>query len=159
MSNSFSHNAVQVDPEHIHVLVWAGLWLADAQDGEPLFWVVLDDDGRVAELPRLTPHTADAVGQMLLDTNTRAVNDDTGRDDLYIYSYREPTSREWNQLEILKAVQFYEHQNIILDDWHRCPAYYFCKVLTSRMLYQLPGFLSAPGHITATTLPAALRPF
>ncbi|MGD9622363.1 MAG: hypothetical protein AB7G47_20260 [Mycolicibacterium sp.] len=155
--SDYDAHTVQIDLEHIHVLVWAGLWLEDAQK-TPLAWPVVSGNGRVEGLSRLTADTADTVGQMLVDTNTRAVNDDTGQDNLYIYSYREPHHREWNQVEILKAVQFYEYQNTINDDWHLCEAYYFCQVLKSRMMHQLPGFLGAPWHITADILPAQGQP-
>lgn len=87
MSTNDDYTTVLVDPEHINVMIWAGLWLREAQHNEPLAWPVLDEFGRPHHLAVLDNATADAAGQMLLDTNARAVNNEQGRDQLYVYSY------------------------------------------------------------------------
>lgn len=159
MSEPDRYNAILIDPEHINVMIWAGLWIEDALGGQSLCWPVVADDGTVIDLARLTRGNADTVGQMLVNTNTRAVNDDNGLDDFYIYSYTEPVRREWSIVEILKAIQFYERQNAINDNWHRCDAYYFCQILKSALIHQLSGWLGAPEHITSATMPALVKPY
>lgn len=145
MSTNDDYTTVLVDPEHINVMIWAGLWLKEAQHNEPLAWPVLDNA------------TADATGQMLLDTNARAVNNEQGRDQLYVYSYTPPRYRNWQVIEILRAIDFYTYQGAALDYWIYSEAYFFSSVLASRLVQQMPGYLSAAPHITPQTQPAMAK--
>ncbi|MCA4741556.1 hypothetical protein QRB41_27545 [Mycobacterium avium subsp. hominissuis] len=146
-------DTVLVHPEHINVLIWAGLWLGQAQ-GVTLQWSTCTEQGQWVT-KYLTPQTADSVGQMLVDTNTRAVNTQYGRDDMYVFSYQPPRRHEWGIVEILKAIDYYEHQGAQNDDWPYSEAFFFCFALTAMAIQQLPGYRQAPWHITPATPPAA----
>ncbi|MEN4460901.1 hypothetical protein VXE65_02590 [Mycolicibacterium conceptionense] len=157
MSTNDDYTTVLVDPEHINVMIWAGLWLKEAQHNEPLAWPVLDELGQHRHLATLDNATADATGQMLLDTNARAVNNEQGRDQLYVYSYTPPRYRNWQVIEILRAIDFYTYQGAALDYWIYSEAYFFSSVLASRLVQQMPGYLSAAPHITTQTQPAMAK--
>ncbi|WP_157680456.1 hypothetical protein [Mycobacterium dioxanotrophicus] len=147
-------DTVLVEPEHINVMIWAGLWIKAAQYNEPLQWPVLDEHGEPLYLNMLEQHTADSVGQMLLDTNAAAVNSEHGRNNAYVYSYAEPQYCNWQVIEILRAIDFYTFQCAQLENWIYTEAYFLCSVLASRLVQQIPGYLTAAPHITATTQPA-----
>ena len=61
-------SAFIVDPEHINVLIWAGL--QHVPGSAPLRWRF----GNPTDLAELTPATATHVGRMLLEENTASVN-------------------------------------------------------------------------------------
>jgi hypothetical protein len=83
-------SAFIVDPEHINVLIWAGL--QHVPGSAPLRWRF----GNPTDLAELTPATATHVGRMLLEENTASVN------HLYnehhapnlTYTYRPPPAHE-----------------------------------------------------------------
>jgi hypothetical protein len=145
-------DTVLLDPEHIHVLVWAGIWLGEAQQ-LILEWSHCDDADKWTTR-YLARDTADEVGQMLVDTNAHAVNKERCTDEQYVYSYEPPQHHEWQIVEILKAIDFYEYQGAQNDDWPYSQAFYFCFALRARAIRHMPGYLTAPWHITAATTPA-----
>ena len=85
-------SAFIVDPEHINVLIWAGL--QHVPGSAPLRWRF----GNTTDLAELTPATATHVGRMLLEENTASVN------HLYnehhapnlTYTYRHPRHTSWS---------------------------------------------------------------
>lgn len=145
-----------VDPEHINVMLWCGLLLEEAQ-GTAVQWPVFDEDGQLRHFDILELHVANEVGQMLLDTNARALKTVTDEDNAYIYSYTAPRHGTWSIVEILKAVQFYESQTLHIPDWFGSDAFYFCQALRARAVMQLAGYLGATYHLTAGILPAQER--
>ena len=60
-------SAFIVHPEHINVLIWAGL--RHLRGGAPLGWVF----GNPTDVAELTPENATSVGRMLLEENTAGV--------------------------------------------------------------------------------------
>lgn len=138
-------------PEHINVMLWAGLGIAAAD--EPVFWPVLDTEASFLGRDELTPTTADRIGQMLVDTNAEAVNTQHGQDHAYVYAYREPRYPYWSDIEVIKAVHFYEWQGAQLDNWITSPAFFFCRALTERLIQRCPGYAEAASHITEAHLP------
>lgn len=150
-------DTVLVHPEHVNVLIWAGIWLGDAQH-LVLQWSYCDEATGQWITQQLTRETADAVGQMLVDTNARAVNNEHGKDDVYVYSYQPPQHHEWQIVEVLKAIDFYEYQGAQNDDWPYSAAFYFCYALRARAIAQIPGYRAAAWHITTETTPALTTP-
>lgn len=146
-------DTVLVHPEHINVLIWSGIWLGEAQNFV-LQWSHRDETSGQWTTRHLSRETADAVGQMLVDSNTSAVNKEHGKDDVYVYSYRPPQHHEWQIVEVLKAIDFYEYQGAHNDDWPYSSAFYFCYSLRARAISHLPGYYTAAWHITGTTAPA-----
>ena len=142
-----------VEPEHLHVMLWAGLWLGHI-DAEPVFWPVLDQAGAMAHRDELTHATLDRIGQMLVDANAAAVNAVHGRDECYVYGYHDPRHAQWSTVEVLKAIHVYEWQCAPDPGWLYSPAFLFCRGLTERVIHYLPGYEQACGHITAAELPA-----
>ena len=61
-------SAFIVHPEHINVLIWAGLH--HLRGGAPLRWVF----GNPTDVAELTAENATSVGRMLLEENTASVN-------------------------------------------------------------------------------------
>lgn len=148
-----SDDTVLLHPEHINVLIWAGIWLGDVQNAA-LEWSCHDDATEQWATRQLTRETADVIGQMLVDTNVRAVNKEHGRDELYVYSYEPPRHHEWQIVEVLKAIDFYEYQGAQNADWPYSDAFYFCFALRARAIAHMPGYSAAPWHITTETAPA-----
>ena len=142
-------SAFIVDPEHIHVLIWAGL---RHHRGWELRWYY-DNPTRVGVL---TGDTVDTVGQMLLDANTASVNaryrEDTEAGD---YRWRTPRSTGWTPVEVIKALQCYIYQSCEVPDWDGSQAERFCDSLLDALISALPGYAAAPWTITTTATPAA----
>ncbi|APA78440.1 hypothetical protein BB737_08560 [Mycobacterium avium subsp. hominissuis] len=150
-------DTVLLHPEHINVLIWAGIWLGDAQNAV-LEWNFHDDVTEQWITRRLTRETADVIGQMLVDTNARAVNQEHGSDELYVYSYQPPRHHEWQIVEVLKAIDFYEYQGAQNPDWPYSDAFFFCFALRAHAIAHMPGYGTAPWHITTETAPALCSP-
>jgi hypothetical protein len=138
---------------------WSGRghWLKVAQHDLPLQWPVLDEHGQLDHLNTLEPETAEPLDKCSWIPNARAVNAEHNADHLYVYSYSQPRHVKWQIVEILRAVDFYTYQAAQNTDWLHCEASFFCSVLTSRLVQQIPGYLGASPHITATTWPAMAK--
>lgn len=146
------HRAVAIDHEHINVMLWAGLWLKIAHNGEPLMWPVTDDHGDVVAVHTLEPANADAVGHMLIDANTAML---TQAQPGPAYHYTVPRHAQWQIVEILRAVHFYTDQQLAhAPGWLHSQAAQFCQALQYRLIVQMPGYLGSPGHITPAVTPA-----
>ena len=61
-------SAFIVHPEHINVLIWAGLH--HLRGGAPLHWRF----GDPTDVAKLTPENPTSIGRMLLEENTTSVN-------------------------------------------------------------------------------------
>ena len=145
--------AFVVHPEHINVLLWAGL--KDPRLGA-LRWD--HPNTNPTNSTELQPETASETGQMLLDINIAAVS------HLYNepaepqhYTYRPPRHRHWTNVELLKALHCYQYQADEHPDWHNTQARAFCRALEKRLIYRLPGYNEGPWAIEPTTRPAADR--
>lgn len=143
---------IEIDHEHINVLVWAGLWLKIAHDDVPLSWPVTNPAGEVVAVGTLEPATADQVGAMLVNANTATLARPATAPR---YRYAPPRHTQWQIVEILRAVHFYTDQQLAhAPGWLHTEAAQFCQALQYRLAVQLPGYLSSPGHITASATPA-----
>jgi len=109
-------SAFIVDPEHIHVLLWATSRTTSPYG--PLAWYY-DNPTRKGEL---TPDTRDDVGQMLVDENAASVNYRYDEDDAYIYAYQQPQHTTWTDVEILKALDCYQYQSCEHPAWRDMPS-------------------------------------
>lgn len=144
-------SAFLVDPEHIHVLVHAGL--SRKYVGIPFTWYYRDANNQ-EHYERLNDATADRVGQMLLDANAASVNHRYDEDELYVYSYRAP-QYTWSPVEVLKAIHCYQYQACEPDDWKSSEANAFCDYLTHHVINKMAGYDAAPWAITTSSTPAS----
>ncbi|MDQ1246119.1 MAG: hypothetical protein QG597_486 [Actinomycetota bacterium] len=144
-------SAFIVDPEHIHVLLSAGLRYRYYQ--MPLSWC-WDNPTRQGQL---TVETVDQVGDMLTEANIASVNHRYGEDNpLGGYRYQSPRQAGWSIGELLHALDCYEHQSCERDDWQSTEAHAFCQALRTQLITALPGYDSGPWSITARSVPAAV---
>ena len=147
-------SAFVVHPEHINVLLWAGL--KDPRLGA-LRWD--HPDTNPTRSSELQPETATETGQMLLNINIAAVshlynNEPAKPQD---YTYRPPQQRHWTNVELLNALHCYQYQVDEHPDWQSSPARTFCEALEKRLIYRLPGYSDGPWAINPTSRPAAAR--
>lgn len=143
-----------VHPEHINVMLWAGMRIGRYR-GKPIEWKEdpAEFDSTVTDV--LERPVADYVGQMLLDANRRAVQDDGP----LIYAYSPPAHDRWSLLEVLAAIECYEAQTQRLTGWHRTPAHAFCRALElavhRQLVRQLPSAGRSPNyHLTDESTPS-----
>ena len=142
-------SAFVVHPEHINVLIWAGL-----QD--PRLGALRWQTARLAE--ELQPENASEVGQMLLDANVAAVNYVYGEtSETETYRYYPPRQRGWTGVELLIALHCYRYQSDEHPDWEGSQAQAFVDALESRIVHRLPGYTSGPWAITPHSIPAAAK--
>ncbi len=144
-------SAFIVDPEHIHVLLWAAS--RPAGHYGPLSWY-FDKPTREG---RLTADTRDAVGQMLVDENAASVNYRYDEDDLFIYAYQRPRHTTWSTVDLLKALHCYEYQACEHAGWRDSQAHAFCRAFEHRLIQALPGYDDGPWAISRLDVPAAAR--
>ncbi len=143
---------IEIDHEHINVMLWAGLWLKVAHKNVPLTWPVTDTGGDVVAVHTLEATNADRVGRMLIADNTATL---AGPVFAPRYSYSAPRHTQWQIVEILRAVQFYRDQQLaFVPGWLHTEGAHFCNALQYRLTVQIPGYLGSPGHITPTVVPA-----
>lgn len=129
-------SAFLVDPEHINVLIHAGM---DRQYGAKygaMSWYF----GNPLDRQQLLCENADAVGQMLLDANAASVNCRYAEENSYVYSYIRPQAIDWAPVELLKAIACYEYQSCEVRDWQGSAAWAFCQSLTKSIIRALPGW-------------------
>jgi hypothetical protein len=100
----------------------------------------------------LTPHTKDAVGQLLMDENVRSVQHRYNRDTFEelpgpvdktgIFDYRHiESSVAFDPIVLLKQIACYEYQSCERPDWPQTDAYAFCQVVRSLAEAALPDDL------------------
>lgn len=163
-------SAFVVDPEHVNVMIWAGLepsrympvlrWTTDIiennmphPDAEPDY----SGFGRPYNVFELRPDSKNRVGQMLLDVNAASVNYRYSENNAFIYGYQRPRDTHWSVPELLKAIHCYEYQTCERSDWEQSEAYAFCKALERRLINKLPGYDDGPWEITASSVSAYER--
>jgi len=142
-----------VNPEHIHVLIRAGLphagivlrWTADDTATPTQANGLTEPNG--TRYRELRSTSADAVGQMLVDANAASIAASWGEDRAYVYSYRHPRRSEWSQVEILKAIDGYAHQASETPGWSTSEAARFCDALRHLTIRRLPDYDRAPSWL------------
>jgi hypothetical protein len=142
-------SAFVVDPEHIHVLLWA----AQNYSTPRTFAWIYDNPMRVGHL---APYTFDQVGQMLIDANTASVNHrrhPTTPQQSCRYRYTPPLHTSWSIIELLNALECYEYQSGQPDQWESSQAYAFCREMQKTLTAQLPGYDKGPWAITRRSRP------
>ena len=146
-------SAFIVHPEHINVLIWAGLY--HLRGNAPLRWGF----GNPSDVAELTPDNATHVGRILLEENTASVNYryNEHHDIASSYTYRQPRHTGWSLPELLNAVHCYQHQACEHPGWETGQAHAFCESLQRRLIHLLPGYANGPWAITNTSVPAAHR--
>lgn len=146
-------SAFLVNPEHINVMLHAGL--TTINPGQLLTWYYDDEDG-ATQHTRLEHNNADHVGQMLVDANARSVNYRYNEDNAYVHAYRKPRHTAWTPAELLLAIHGYEYQTCETPDWIGSQAWAFCQALSKHIIRQLPGYRDAQTwEITPATTPLA----
>lgn len=151
-------SAFVVDLEHIHVLIHAGLgagadrdratWAADPADlSESSLENGLEGSANVLNLPRwrkLTPDSASAVGQILLDANVHSVNFRYSESEpAETYTYAPPRNTRREPVEIIKAVQCLEYQSCEFPEWRESEAARILEAILHGALRKLPGMSDA----------------
>lgn len=143
---------IEIDHEHINVMLWAGLWLKVAHNNVPLTWPVTNTGGEVLAVHTLEATNANQVGRMLVADNIHTLARPVFAPR---YGYTVPRHTQWQIVEILRAVHFYRDQQLaFVPGWLHTEAAHFCQALQYRLTVQIPGYLSSPGHITPTVVPA-----
>lgn len=148
-------SAYLVDPEHIHVLLWA----ADRPIAPPnptLRWLY-DNPTRVNQLEP-DGSNRDELGQMLLDENADSLNhlyDNTSAAG--DYRYQRPQHTEWSIAELLNALDAYTYQACERPEWNRSLAKAFCDALRDRFISEIPGYHQGPWTITPRSIPASVK--
>lgn len=145
-------SAFVVHPEHINVLIWAGLH--HLRSHAPLRWGF----GNPSDIAELTLDNATAVGRILLEANTASVNhlyDELHDNVAARYTYRQPRHTGWSLPELLNALHCYEHQTCEHPGWNTSQAHAFCQALQQRLIHLLPGYTDGPWAITTTSAPRA----
>jgi hypothetical protein len=141
-----------VDPEHIHVMLWAGMERRYGGRCSPLSWYWGNPDERGV----LDHQSADAVGQMLLDANAASVNARYDEDNAYVCQYQRPRYRSWQPVELLKAIECYEYQACEVHDWPQTQAYAFCQALRKAVIRGIADYSDAgTWSITSSSTPLA----
>jgi hypothetical protein len=142
-------SAFIIHPEHINVLIWAGL---HHLRGGWLF-------GNPTDVAELTAENATSVGRMLLEENTASVNHlhREHHDINTSYTYRQPSHTGWSLPELLNALHCYQLQAGEHPGWETGQGHAFCQALQQRLIHLLPGYADAPWAITDTSVPAAHR--
>ncbi len=143
-----------VDPEHLNVMLWAGMSIG-IHRGAAVQWKEFPTDPHSVVTDVLEPPTVNYVGQMLLDANAKAVGDTEPR----VYGYRPPAQPDWSLLEVLAAIQCYETQSRHLSGWYQTRAHAFCRALELAVLRQMVRELPSQGrtanyHLTAESVPS-----
>ncbi|WP_084253603.1 hypothetical protein [Mycobacterium avium] len=143
--------AFVVHPEHINVLIWAGL--QRAVGAGPLSWYYGNPSWRGV----LEPDTATDVGQMLLAENVASVNHySTEQQDKVNYTYRTPIQTAWTTPELLNALHCYRYQASDRPDWKTSQACAFVDALESRLIRRLPGYTEGPWGIGPDSVPNSI---
>ncbi|MGC5225130.1 hypothetical protein ACPW96_21385 [Micromonospora sp. DT81.3] len=160
-------SAFMVDPEHIHVLVWAAVHSKPTEPelhtytrDEPTPYNAVEESGWSGEwnVRRLRKHlTETAYGQFLVDANAASVNRRYDEDHAYIYEYRTPTHTQWQPVEILNAINCFEYQACEVEDWASSEAKQFCDRLRRRIEERLPNASNGPWEIRPDVEPATVR--
>lgn len=148
-------SASSVHPEHINVLIWAGL-LRKHPNGA-LHWTY-SNPSRVGVL---STETATATGQMLLDAVATSLNHAyPDRPDPFTadtYTYRRPLHTSWTTPELLSALHGYRYQAVEARDWAASEAAAFVDALENRLIRSIPGYSSGPWCIGPESTPAAAK--
>lgn len=151
-----------VDPEHLHVLIHAGLprgafvlrWTTPNTTPPSVSNGITEPNG--TRYRELRPATVDAVGQMLLDANAASIAASWGGENTYVYSYQQPRA-EWSPVEILRAINGYTHQACETETWPTSEAARFCAALRDMTIRRLPDYDRGPSWlITADAVPLAV---
>lgn len=143
-----------VTPEHINVLVWAGI--NRFTHDEAIYTTTNDDptpDNGVERsyghnIRTLRPGAETAVGQMLTDANAASLASRYGETETRSYTYSRPVDCGWSPVEILGAINCFEYQACEVDDWTTSEAKQYCDKLRRRIERRLPGADVAPWEIT-----------
>ena len=140
-------DAALVSNEHIRVLVWAGCRTAWR---DPMTWI--DSDGcQHDHFPEI-----DHVGQALITQNVRSYNrhapEHAQRPPMYV---NRPPRRDYTPVEVLKAIDSYEHHSCWTPDYGQTDAEAYCDSLRRHMVALTPGYRDANCLIEE---PAILRP-
>lgn len=145
-------SAFVVHPEHINVLLWAGL--KDPRQGA-LRW----EHMRPTNSTELQTETASEIGQILLNANVESVNHTYTAEVTAPtpYTYRPPRHREWTNVELLNALHCYRYQSSDHPDWEGSQAQAFCHALEQRLIHRLPGYSEGPWAIGPESIPAAAK--
>jgi hypothetical protein len=146
-------SAFIVHPEHINVLLWAGLQRVGHSG--PLRWAF----GNPSRIQELHPANASQVGRMLLEENIASVNHlyNETTDVSANYTYRHPRQTGWSIPELLNALHCYQHQACEHPCWDSSEAHAFSDALQQRLIHRLPGYTAGPWGISTTSTPAAQR--
>lgn len=149
-----------VEPEHIHVLIWAALH-ADGPTTD-LMYLPTDDEptdnnavepSRPSNVRDLRRATETGVGQMLVDANALSVrtryNLDDESDEGYVYEYTTPKDTWWSPEKLLSALSGFEYQACETVQWRESEAKLFCDLLRRRIESRLPGASDGPRSIRA----------
>ncbi len=148
-------SANMVDPEHINVLIWAGL----PRVGEYTMRFGRENINGTFEQFELREGIETTAGQLLVDANAESVDTLHGdeSDARYIYEYTRPIDRLWSPMELLSALNGFEYQACEAESWQHSAARQLCHDLRRRFEDRLPGARTSawsirPGDRSAATI-------
>lgn len=142
-------SAFIVDPEHIHVLIWAGLRKTPNHRAD-LVWYY----GNPTFQDRLDINTSNEIGRKLLAENVASVNHRYNEDHpVPDYTYRKPHHTTWSPGEILNALHAYEYQADEHSGWPDSSAHQFCRALERHIMRRIPGYADGPWAISPQSEP------
>ncbi|MGD9622373.1 MAG: hypothetical protein AB7G47_20310 [Mycolicibacterium sp.] len=142
-------SAFVVHPEHINVLIWAGLRPAINSNAE-LTWHY----GNPTFQGRLDHSTRNDIGRMLLAENVASINYRYNEDHpVPDYTYQPPQHTTWSPGELLNAIHAYEHQACEHPEWSTSSAHQFCRALERHVMRRIPGYDDGPWAIGPRTKP------
>ncbi len=148
-------SASTVHPEHINVLIWAGL--QRQRPSGDLHWYY----GNPTHVGVLTTDTASQTGQMLLDAVATSLNDAyPDRPEPFTadtYTYRRPVHISWTPPELLSALHGYRYQASEAGNWPTSEAAAFVDALQLRLIRRIPGYSAGPWCVGPESQPAAVK--
>jgi hypothetical protein len=149
-------SAFMHEPEHLRVLVWAGLSTRPHAGESELSWPVPEGAYTVAEAAdpcsgletsrwgarrALHPGSADAVMGMLAAASvwTRYQDADDMVEGLDRYTYARPQDTGWTDAEVWHALRSFDYQACEVEGWRDTEARRFLDALEYRLVSRMAG--------------------
>lgn len=156
-------SAFMVGDEHINTLIGWTLSKAHGVFSE-IRWVVSPEDADRnpvgirntlgTNFRYLTPETASAVGQILVDANAKSIEARYEEDESRIYEYNAPRTLSWNPVEIMSACSCYDYQSCESDDYETSEAHAIIDAIRNLCISILCDQNHTPWEITENSVSA-----
>lgn len=152
-----------VEDEHINTLIGWTLskahgvfseirWVVSPQDADSNPVGIRNSLGK--NVRYLTPETASAVGQILVDANAKSIESRYDDDEFRIYEYNAPRTLSWNPVEIMNACACYDYQACEFDGYETSEAHAIVDAIRHLCISLLCEANSVPWEITENSVSA-----